>query len=153
MMKDSAADESSGAAQERRAPRRQGHRVPRVEISWGELVDRYTIMKLKLRNFKDPHCRTPLQAEVSNLQREMDWFLESIPEANVFHKKMRLINSQLWNLENKVRSLIRAGDTGEVFIKTARSITLKNGKRSALKEAINKVAGTGIEEVKIYQLD
>lgn len=87
------------------------------------------------------------------MQREMDWFLESIPEANVFHKKMRLINSQLWNLENKVRSLIRAGDTGEVFIKTARSITLKNGKRSALKEAINKVAGTGIEEVKIYQLD
>jgi hypothetical protein len=87
------------------------------------------------------------------LQREMDWFLESIPGADVFHKKMNLINSQLWRLENKIRALIRAGDTGEIFIKTARSITLKNGKRSALKEAINKVAGTGIEEIKIYRLE
>ncbi len=126
--------------------------APRIEVSWGELVDRYTIIELKLANDKEPHRTGSLKAEFANLQREMDWFLESIPGADVFYKRMNLVNSRLWRLENSVRVLIRAGDTGNDFIRTARSITLTNEKRSALKSAINKVAATGIEEVKIYHL-
>jgi len=86
------------------------------------------------------------------LQREMDWFLKSIPGAGVFHKKINRVNSRLWKLEDRIRALIRAGDTGDDFIRTARSITLNNNRRSALKAAVNKVAATGIEEVKIYRL-
>jgi hypothetical protein len=127
-------------------------RAPRIEISWGELVDRYTIVELKLRHAKEQDHTAPLKAEFASLQREMDRFLDSIPGAAAFYKKMNLINSQLWRLENKVRALIRAGDRGDAYIKTALSITLTNEKRSALKVAINKVATTGIEEVKIYQL-
>jgi hypothetical protein len=127
-------------------------RAPRIEISWGELVDRYTIVELKLRHAKEQDHTAPLKGEFANLQREMDRFLESIPGADAFYKKMNLINSQLWRLENKVRAMIRAGDRGNAYIKTALSITLTNEKRSALKVAINKVATTGIEEVKIYQL-
>lgn len=127
-------------------------RAPRIEISWGELVDRYTIVELKLRHAKEQDHTAPLKGEFANLQREMDRFLESIPGAGAFYKKMNLINSQLWRLENKVRAMIRAGDRGDAYIKTAQSITLTNEKRSALKVAINKVATTGIEEVKIYQL-
>ncbi len=127
-------------------------RAPRIEISWGELVDRYTIVELKLRHAKEQDHTAPLKAEFANLQREMDRFLDSIPGASSFYKKMNLVNSQLWRLENKVRAMIRAGDTGNAYIKTALSITLTNEKRSALKVAINKVATTGIEEVKIYQL-
>ncbi len=82
----------------------------------------------------------------------MDWFLKSIPGAGVLYKKMNLVNSRLWQLENKIRALIRTGDTGADFIKTARSITLANDKRSALKASVNKVAATGIEEVKIYSV-
>ncbi len=107
---------------------------------------------MKLRHAKEQDHTAPLKGEFANLQREMDRFLESIPGADAFYKKMNLINSQLWRLENKVRAMIRAGDRGNAYIKTALSITLTNEKRSALKVAINKVATTGIEEVKIYQL-
>jgi hypothetical protein len=126
--------------------------APRIEVSWGELVDRYTIIELKLGNATGLQPVGSLEGEFANLQREMDWFLETIPGADVFYKRMNLVNSRLWRLENRVRALIRAGDTGDDFIKTARSITLTNEKRSALKSAINKVAATGIEEVKLYHL-
>jgi len=124
-----------------------------VEISWGELVDRYTIIELKLRKANGTSRAAPLEAEHSNLQREMDWFLKSIPGAQVFYRKLNLVNSQLWKLEDRIRTLNRAGDTGDIFIRTAQSIALKNDKRSALKAAINKVAATGFEEVKIYRLE
>ena len=94
---------------------------------------------------KEQDHTAPLKAEFANLQREMDRFLDSIPGASSFYKKMNLVNPQLWQLENKVRAMIRAGDAGNAYIKTALSITLTNEKRSALKVAINKVATTGIE--------
>jgi hypothetical protein len=115
------------------------------------MVDRYTIIELKLCNAKEPQRAAALKAEFANLQLEMDWFLKGVPGADVFYKKIKLINSRLWRLENRVRALISARDAGDDFIKTARSITLTNDKRSALKTAINKVASTGVEEVKIYQ--
>lgn len=137
------------AAQSKRALRKI--RAPRIEISWGELVDRYTIVELKLRHVKEQGHTTPLKAEFASLQREMDRFLGSVPGAGSFYKKMNFINSHLWRLEDKVRAMIRGGDTGDAYIKAAVSITLTNGKRSALKVAINKAATTGFEEVKIYR--
>lgn len=142
---------SARAARAPRAAKKARRAPPKIDISWGELVDRYTILRLKRGKAKEPRQAVPLDAELAKLQREMDWFLKSIPGAAGFHKRMKLINARLWRLEDTVRALIRADDTGPSFIMTARSIAVANDKRSGLKVAINRVAVSGLEEVKIYR--
>ena len=121
-----------------------------IEVSPGELVDKLTILEIKLKNITDP-------AKLSNIRREYD-LLETVSRANIAETAelaaltadLKRTNEQIWNLEDDIREHERAENFGASFVGLARSVYRTNGRRAALKRQINDLLGSAIVEEKSY---
>lgn len=119
-----------------------------VPISLGELVDKITILELKIDK---------LQGEaLNNVRHERDILIQifneipqSVDESDL--KSLRLINATLWDVEDSLRDHERRQDFGDSFVVLARSVYQLNDKRSTIKKQINLKAGSEIIEEKSYQ--
>jgi hypothetical protein len=128
-----------------------------VPVSVGELIDKITILNLKLIKVTDPD-----KLMMVRLEREMllKVFLKlpatSSPIEDDLVTKLAIINSQLWDVEDKLRECERSGIFSNTasgvddFIQLARSVYHLNDQRSDLKNQINQVYGSHITEVKSY---
>ena len=65
-------------------------------------------------------------------------------------KDIKEVNTNLWNIEDKLRICEKNKDYGKNFIELARSVYLNNDKRSVIKLEINKTLGSNIKEIKQY---
>ena len=65
-------------------------------------------------------------------------------------KKIKQVNLNLWNIEDKLRVCEKNKDFGQAFIELARGVYLNNDKRSKIKSKINDVSGSNIKEIKQY---
>ena len=99
------------------------------EISAGELLDKISILEIKLERIKD-----------KNSQEEI------IKEYNM----LKETNLNLWEIEDKIRICEKNKDYGKNFIELARGIYFTNDKRSKIKSDINKTLGSNIVEIKQY---
>lgn len=119
-----------------------------IEVSNGEIVDKLTIIEIKLDKITDP-------AKIANLRKEYkvlnDAVATIIPKDNDLYKDLYKINLKLWDIEDRIRDLERAKDFGESFIETARSVYFTNDKRSEVKRRINDATGSELVEEKSYE--
>ena len=119
-----------------------------IEVSNGEIVDKLTIIEIKLKHIQDP-------AKLKNIQTEYEVLNEAV--AKIIDKKNELylellkINQELWDIEDVIRDLERAKDFGSQFIETARAVYFTNDKRSEVKRKINELTGSNLVEEKSYQ--
>lgn len=117
-------------------------------ISVGELIDKITILEIKERKLNG--------AARLNVLNELE-LLESVREGlkcEVDHYligQLRLINQELWEVEDAIRDHERSGQFDDVFIDLARSVYKKNDYRAALKKQINMAHGSEVVEEKSYQ--
>ena len=120
----------------------------KIEVSNGEIIDKLTIIQIKLERIKD-------EAKLINLQKEYDELLHAsaaiISPGDPLCISLYGINSELWDIEDRIRDLERKRDFGEEFISTARSVYFKNDKRSEIKREINIKTGSGLIEEKSYE--
>jgi hypothetical protein len=120
-----------------------------VPVSWGELLDKMTILEIKSLRIADP-------SKLANVRRELDLLLERrlegahSPAIEALVHKLRGVNEELWEIEDRIRDCERAGDFGPVFVSLARSVYRTNDRRAELKRAINERMGSGIVEEKSY---
>jgi len=121
-----------------------------IEISAGELVDKLTILEIKLENIRDP-------AKLANVRREHDLLKASlrhhIPETLEIAQltaDLKSVNSELWRLEDDIRGHERESSFGESFVRLARSVYRTNDKRAAIKRRINDLLGSAVIEEKSY---
>ena len=120
----------------------------KIDISIGELVDKVTILSIKLEKFKD-------EVKKANVQKEYDML--SIPmneigintDSNEF-KDLRVINLKLWHIEDDIRIEESKSDFGEKFIELARSVYFINDDRAAVKKEINLKYNSELIEEKEY---
>ena len=122
--------------------------LPMIEISWGELFDRVTILELKAQ-----HCRNEADAAVIRSELEMQRAaLAPISKVDLgaLPDDLRDINASLWAVEDALRVDEDAGRFDADFIARARSVYKLNDQRAALKRAINDKTGAAFYEVKIY---
>lgn len=122
--------------------------VMKIEVSNGEIVDKLTIIEIKLERIKD-------EGKLVNLRREFD-VLDSaaakiISREDPLYKRLYDINSALWDIEDRIRDLEKRGDFGSDFIETARSVYFTNDERSEVKRLINKNTGSDLTEEKSYE--
>lgn len=117
-----------------------------VEITPAELVDRLTIMMLKVEHFRhDPERRPVLVAELNKLTMMRGQFPPGDQWARFTHLESALlsINRRLWVLEDKVRQYLKDGSVGlrdqEAFCEAASRIFLMNNARASTKQAINRL--------------
>jgi hypothetical protein len=123
--------------------------TPRIPVSWGELIDKISILEIKRE-------RIVAKGAVANVEKELG-FLRKIAEhvlgsKEIAELKSRLggINRELWDVENFLRDEEAKGDFGAAFVDLARSVYKKNDERMALKTKINLLLKSELVEEKSY---
>ena len=121
-----------------------------IPASAGELIDKITILEIKLKNIVDPVKNRNVSIELEALSK---CFEENIIQSNEIEElktNLKQVNSALWNIEDDIRQCEQAGEFGEKFVELARSVYKQNDKRAALKKEINILLGSSIIEEKSY---
>ncbi|TYP99616.1 hypothetical protein C7447_101216 [Tenacibaculum adriaticum] len=126
----------------------------KIEVSNGEIIDKYTILEIKLSEIKDTK-------KLANIQHEHDVltpvvnsiYKESTNKDHLkkLHHNLLEVNKKLWKIEDDIRECERAKDFGDTFIKLARAVYYTNDDRSDVKKEINKFTGSDLVEEKSYE--
>jgi hypothetical protein len=119
------------------------------EISLGELVDKLSILKIKLEKITDEEKLKHVKREENVLVDK----LHSLKLENIDHhlNQMIEINSKLWNIEDDIRELERAKNFEQKFIELARAVYMTNDERFKRKNTINALYKSSLVEVKSYK--
>ena len=121
-----------------------------TEISAGELLDKLSILEIKLNKIKNPALLQEIKKDYNIINEAKNKNINSSNEINVLYTDLKKINEQLWEIEDKIRLCEKNSDFKDKFIQLARDVYLKNDKRSKIKLEINKILGSNIREVKQY---
>ena len=121
-----------------------------TEISAGELLDKISILEIKLEKIKDKTSQKEVDKEYKILKKVQNSSLELTEKMKTLFNEIKKVNLNLWNIEDKLRICEKNKDFGENFIKLARDVYLNNDNRSKIKSKINEVSGSNIKEIKQY---
>ena len=119
-----------------------------TETSAGELLDKISILEIKLKEVKDKNGQEEIKKEYTMLKEIQNSSLESNNKIQDLFMSLKEVNTELWKSENITRMCEKNKDFGEKFIKTSRSIYFTNDKRAIIKSEINKILGSNIREIK-----
>lgn len=124
--------------------------IPRVPTSWGELLDKISILEIKVARLHAAEARSNAGRELAMLG-EIAAPALAHPQAASLRAQLKTLNEVLWDIEDRIREHERAGDFGEDFITLARSVYKTNDQRGAIKRQINLVLGSALIEEKSYK--
>ena len=120
-------------------------------VSYGELIDKITILEIKSRRMADA-------TKLANVCNELDllnaiWADSHVAQIDIAHERAQLlaVNQALWDIEDAIRLKERAQAFDREFIELARSVYFRNDERAACKRAINLKLGSELVEEKSYQ--
>jgi hypothetical protein len=124
--------------------------TPFVPISWGELIDKLTILEIKNLKIDSINAK-------QNIRKELDYLseianLNQLPEAlHDLKNELRKVNLKLWEVEDKIRDKELVGEFDTVFIELARSVYRLNDARAKAKQSINLMLFSELVEEKSYK--
>ena len=121
-----------------------------TEISAGELLDKISILEIKLNKIKDHVLLNEVKKEYEILNETKNKNVSFSEKIGILYKNLKETNKKLWEIENKVRLCEKNSDFKEKFIQISRDIYFANDQRSKIKLEINKILGSNIKEVKQY---
>jgi hypothetical protein len=123
----------------------------KVEVSWGEMLDKVTILQIKTERIQDA-------AKVANVRRELDALsgeraraLALAPAVAGLERELKGVNEALWDIEDEIRDCERRKDFGARFVELARAVYVTNDQRSVVKRRLNDALGSDLVEEKSYQ--
>ena len=120
------------------------------EISAGELLDKISILEIKLEKIKDKKNLDGINKEYKILRNAQNSNIEITDKIKKLFQEIKVVNTNLWNIEDKLRICEKNKDFGKNFTELARKVYLNNDKRSKIKLQINKILGSNIREIKQY---
>ena len=121
-----------------------------TEISAGELLDKISILEIKLNKIKDHVLLNEVKKEYEILNETKNKNINFSKEMDIFYKNLKEANEKLWKIENEIRLCEKNSDFKEKFIQVSRDIYYENDKRAKIKLEINKILGSNTKEVKQY---
>ena len=121
-----------------------------TEISAGELLDKISILEIKLKKIEDKNNLEEIKKEYKILQKIQNSSIKFDDKIKELFDSIKKVNIKLWNVEDKLRVCEKNKDFGKNFIKLAREVYFNNDKRSKIKSEINKILMSNIKEVKEY---
>ena len=120
-------------------------------VSVGELIDKLTILEIKLAQFTDAGKRTNIAAELTMLQAiAARHGLDREERVAELRAALKEINETLWVIEEQIRHCEDTSDFGPSFVELARSVYRTNDERARIKHQINVVSGSALVEEKSY---
>ena len=123
--------------------------APTVEVSWGELVDKLTILEIKERRLSAPDAVANVRRELAALNRVLG-SLHPPAGFAALKDSLVVVNESLWEIEDKIRAKEAASTFDAEFIELARSVYFNNDKRAGLKREINLLLKSDLIEEKQY---
>jgi hypothetical protein len=120
----------------------------KVDVSIGELVDKVTILKIKLDKIKSEEKLKNIKKEYDILNDKME--STGVKEDNPDFIELRKVNEALWDIEDKIRIKEMNKEFDDEFIQLARSVYFQNDKRSDIKRNINLTFNSELVEEKEY---
>jgi hypothetical protein len=125
-----------------------------VRVAPGELIDRITILELKLARLPDADRRAQLAEDLERLRTEYRSTCAREVDASEalagLVSRLREINCALWDSENEVRRCEQCAEFGPRFVLVARSIYRNNDERARVKGAINDLLGWQRVDEKVF---
>ncbi len=121
-----------------------------VEISPGELIDKITILEIKLERISDPAKLKNIGLELDILNQARAKAMPPSAELDGLTAGLKEINGELWKIEDHIRERERGRDFGPAFVELARTVYRSNDKRADLKRRINELLGSKLIEEKSY---
>ena len=125
--------------------------TPLIPVSWGELIDKITILEIKQAHIKSPTALT-------NINKELDYlndFLENnkgVAELiKVSNQQLLDVNKRLWQVEDDIRDKELKQEFDSGFIELARRVYVLNDERAKLKKTINQALDSELVEEKSYK--
>lgn len=127
----------------------------KIEVSNGEIIDKYTILKIKLSKINDPEKRLNIRRELKLLKECADLIYANLPKKDFkivanLGIALQEINEKLWKVEDEIRECEKAQYFDEDFIALARDVPKLNDQRAKLKYEINAITGSLLVEEKSY---
>ena len=122
--------------------------TPQVPISWGELIDKITILEIKAERLEGA-ARANVQTELALLAAIAAPVLAG--DVAALAAELKTVNLALWDIEDNIRDHERTGDFGAGFIVLARSVYRTNDARGVLKRRINQALASVLVEEKSYK--
>lgn len=121
-------------------------------VSWGELIDKITILEIKQARIAEAAKRRNVERELAALTdlREAAMPANAPAEIAALTVELRHVNTALWEVEDALRDCERDGRFDAGFIELARSVYRHNDRRAALKKEINLALGSELVEEKSY---
>ena len=122
----------------------------KIKISNGELMDRISILELKMLRVEDPAKLAIVRREFYEINPLcVSLFNKNDSSLQILYLELARINGLLWDLENEVRN-IKIKD--KQFIKSSRKIFQLNQTRNQIKNDINSITGDDYRDIKEYEL-
>ena len=121
-----------------------------TEISTGELLDKISILEIKLEKVKDKNNQDEVKKEYNILKKVQNSSIKLDDNIKDLFRSIKEVNLSLWGIEDNLRICEKNKDFGKKFIELAREVYLNNDKRSKIKSEINKILGSNIKEIKQY---
>ena len=123
-----------------------------VEVSNGELLDKISILEIKLLTIKDKNKLINIQNEFDALNPlVVELFEKSDGQLQNHYLELAKINGELWDIEDWIRDCEREKRFDKEFVELARSVYITNDKRCEVKKLINILTSSGLVEEKSYK--
>lgn len=120
----------------------------KIEVSFGEVVDKLSILDIKRDKITDPE-------KFDNIKREYDYLSSELANNGFYqdsqhYKELYEVNLELWKVEDRLRELERQGKFEGEFVDLARKVYITNDKRAKIKYNISKEYKSEFVEEKSY---
>ena len=120
------------------------------EISAGELLDKISILEIKIQKISDNKNLDEIRKEYKILQETQESCIEFTDNIKKLFTEIKKVNLALWEIEDKIRICEKENNFGKDFIELARGVYFNNDKRAKIKSEINRMLGANIREIKQY---
>lgn len=124
--------------------------MPLIPQSWGEIIDKITILEIKTEKLSDAAKLANVRRELTELVAVREQHFPAHAGLASLSAKLKAVNESLWWIEDDIRDCERAKDFGEKFIGLARAVYVTNDQRAAVKREINDLLGSTLIEEKSY---
>ena len=125
--------------------------TPLVPISWGELIDKITILEIK-------EVKITSNNALDNIRKELGFLSDIVSNSkgvydaiSLLKNELKEVNLNLWQVEDEIRDKEYSQEFDEEFIRLARSVYRLNDDRANLKKKINETLFSELKEEKSYK--
>ena len=120
-------------------------------VSFGELIDKLTILEIKSERIDDSYKLRNIRHEMEELDATWSAAADELPDISDARAQLKLVNEQMWEIEDRIRLLESKSRFDGEFIELARAVYKTNDLRSKIKKDINLTLGSEFVEEKSYR--